>query len=131
MDLGGTLGDLGGIWGILGGCCGYLGGILGGLGGILVYFFRGFGSRVAVLFMGGETWAACSCLSSVSSRPVSPLLSVIELSSQLVALNLFWHPPVNETRSQAAKHCLPHQLFPGGGPPRGKLWAIFSSFLAL
>ena len=129
--MGGSWGDLGVSWGHLG----YLGGILwvswgdpGGSWRDLGLFFRAFGSRVAVLFMGGETWAACSCLSSVSSRPVSPLLSIIELSSQLVALNLFWQLPVNEARSQAAKHCLPHQLFPGGGHPQEETMGNFFMF---
>ena len=38
--------------------------------------------------MGSEGWAACSSgyIWSVSSRPVLPLLSIIELSSQPVAL---------------------------------------------
>ena len=40
--------------------------------------------------MGSEGWAACSsgCVCSVSSRTVSPLLLIIELSSQPVALKL-------------------------------------------
>ena len=43
-----------------------------------------------VLLMGSEGWAACSsgCVWSVSSRTVSPVLFIIELSSQPVALKL-------------------------------------------
>ena len=39
--------------------------------------------------MSSEGWAANSsgCKSSVSARPMSPLLSMIELSSRPVALN--------------------------------------------
>ena len=55
------------------------------------FFFllkEGLRRRVAVPLMGSEGWAACSsgCIWSVSSRPVSLLLSIIELSSQPVAL---------------------------------------------
>ena len=69
---GGSWGDLRGIWGDFGGC----------------FFKEAFGRRVAALLMGSEDWAACSsgCIWSVSSRPVSLLLSIIELSSQPVAL---------------------------------------------
>ena len=84
LDCWGDFGDLGEDLGIGG---------LGDLGGFLegswkVFFKERFGRRVAVLLMGSEGWAACSsgCISSVSSHPVSPLLSIIELSSRPLAL---------------------------------------------
>ena len=66
---------LGGFWLILEGSWG-------------VFFQEAFRRRVAVLFRGREGWAACSsgCRPSVSSRPVSPVPTTIELSSQPVAL---------------------------------------------
>ena len=63
---------------------GDLGVILGGSWGVVEGSWR----RVAILLVGSEGWAACffGCISSVSSRPVSPVLTTIEFSSQLVAL---------------------------------------------
>ena len=58
--------------------------------------------------MGSEGWAACSsgCVWSVSSRPVSPLLSIIELSSQPVALMYFASGSCSFPGSHQAKEAL-------------------------
>ena len=69
MDLGAIWGDFGWFWGDLGGCC----------------LTEGFGRR-GCSSLNGQS--ALGCIWSVSSRSVSPLLYIIELSSQPVALQL-------------------------------------------
>ena len=79
----------------------------------------GGGRRVAILFMGSEGWAACSsgCISSVSLRSVSPLLSIIELSSRPLFIIL-----CRLTENAVSHHQQASDLAAGRSTSKSGLW---------
>ena len=80
--------------------------------------------------MGSDGWAACSsgCITSVSSHPVSPLLSIIELSSRPVALKYMVVSEKKETpKYYSTFNRDPQYGSPNFGKPpnRGEAWLPF------